>query len=722
MNPIKKMTLWHVVLSWLLALALEDTARPQAVSSPCEPSPQVKQALQRLTFDDDVRVGQKQRREQALAILRPLLRQFPDDPFVHRSYLSFVTEAMEDELDRVIADYKARLERHPDDPLSLYLHGISLIRRQSRQAATLLEKALERAPDFAPAHLALAQLYLPLKDKQKARARLESFMKLCPSSLEAYDLVSQIDDLKFLVESARRLRAALEKQADPEAISRYPILWRLEFQVRPPAEHAEARKQVEEDLKRLRALDLASNMIWLLTLRRGYEITNDTEGIRWAEDQMVRRFPHSSQAMYRFIERWRSENPRPGQNDSPEKTRTYYQALFRATEEWVRRWPDHPIPWLERLYAASQLDDVPTAELETISERLLSAYEKQSDRFYAVPPPAIQVAQLYIKRGIRIERIPELIERGVREIERRTQRYLRRDDLPDKFKEAVQSNLDYSYWQGWPILVEAYLKMNRREKAREVLFEMENYLAKQKPEESNKDRAMRQATYFESLGRLAEAENRKLDALAFYQNALLYRPGPDEKGAKESKDDLMQRAERLWKDLGGTVEGWQQAWLARRGAAPAAEPATSWEKRGTPLPDFELQDLRGRKWRLADLKGKVAFINIWATWCSPCREELPHLQKLHDRLKDRPDVLVLTLNVDTDVGLVEPYVKKNGFSFPVILAYAYVENFLGLISIPRNWVIGPDGTLLIEQVGFGGEGEKWFKEALEAIERARRSG
>jgi len=137
------------------------------------------------------------------------------------------------------------------------------------------------------------------------------------------------------------------------------------------------------------------------------------------------------------------------------------------------------------------------------------------------------------------------------------------------------------------------------------------------------------------------------------------------------------------------------------------------------LPEFELTDLAGRKWSLADLKGKVAFINLWATWCGPCRAELPYVQKLGEQLKDRKDVLVLTLNTDEEVGLVEPYMKENKFNFSVILGQAYADS-QGVNSIPRNWVVSPEGKIVFEGIGFGGSsGEDWMKRVTEMIETAR---
>ena len=87
----------------------------------------------------------------------------------------------------------------------------------------------------------------------------------------------------------------------------------------------------------------------------------------------------------------------------------------------------------------------------------------------------------------------------------------------------------------------------------------------------------------------------------------------------------------------------------------------SWDTKNTALNAFELTDLQGRNWSLADLKGKVAFINVWATWCGPCREELPYVQKLTKQLKGRNDVVVLTLNTDEEVGKVEPFMKENKY-------------------------------------------------------------
>jgi thiol-disulfide isomerase/thioredoxin len=84
------------------------------------------------------------------------------------------------------------------------------------------------------------------------------------------------------------------------------------------------------------------------------------------------------------------------------------------------------------------------------------------------------------------------------------------------------------------------------------------------------------------------------------------------------------------------------------------------------------------------LNGKVVLINLWATWCGPCNAKLPQLQKLYDQAKGRPDLQILTFNIDEDLGLVEPFVKEKGYTFPVVPAYSYVVNLLNGYAIPKT--------------------------------------
>jgi peroxiredoxin len=84
-------------------------------------------------------------------------------------------------------------------------------------------------------------------------------------------------------------------------------------------------------------------------------------------------------------------------------------------------------------------------------------------------------------------------------------------------------------------------------------------------------------------------------------------------------------------------------------------------------PDFSLESLKGDKVQLRNLKGKVIFLNFWATWCGPCKEEMPSMETLHQQLKDR-DFVFLTISVDYDgAKTVKKFMEKHRYSFPVLL-------------------------------------------------------
>ena len=119
--------------------------------------------------------------------------------------------------------------------------------------------------------------------------------------------------------------------------------------------------------------------------------------------------------------------------------------------------------------------------------------------------------------------------------------------------------------------------------------------------------------------------------------------------------------------------------------------------------------------------GKVVLINLWATWCGPCNAELPQLQKLYDQAKGRPDLQILTFNIDEDLGLVEPFVKEKGYTFPVVPAYSYVVNLLNGYAIPQNWVLSPKGDWEWTQVGYGSD-DAWVKDMLAKLDAVKAGG
>ena len=89
---------------------------------------------------------------------------------------------------------------------------------------------------------------------------------------------------------------------------------------------------------------------------------------------------------------------------------------------------------------------------------------------------------------------------------------------------------------------------------------------------------------------------------------------------------------------------------------------------GEAASDFTLRDVNGSDLTLSGLKDKVVVLSFWATWCGPCKEEMPHLQKMYDEHKD-DGLVVLSISTDDarSASRVKPYIKKMGYTFPVLL-------------------------------------------------------
>jgi peroxiredoxin len=133
-------------------------------------------------------------------------------------------------------------------------------------------------------------------------------------------------------------------------------------------------------------------------------------------------------------------------------------------------------------------------------------------------------------------------------------------------------------------------------------------------------------------------------------------------------------------------------------AAPLSQPATV--AAGKLAADFTLKDLKGDKISLASLRGKVVFLNIWATWCAPCREEMPSIESLYKDFKSKKDFVVLAVSQDTDDDTVRPFVEQNHLQFTVLLdPRNEVGERYDVNGIPETFIIGRDGRIVAHHVG-----------------------
>jgi len=140
----------------------------------------------------------------------------------------------------------------------------------------------------------------------------------------------------------------------------------------------------------------------------------------------------------------------------------------------------------------------------------------------------------------------------------------------------------------------------------------------------------------------------------------------------------------------------------------AAAPASGVEL-GARAPDFTLTDLQGQKVMLSQFRGQVVLVNFWATWCPPCREEMPSMESLHRRFKDQGLVL-LALNVDEDgAPAVIDFLKGKDYTFPILLdTGAEVQNLYQVFRFPETFVIDRNGNIVDRVIG----GRNWMSDVM----------
>ena len=116
--------------------------------------------------------------------------------------------------------------------------------------------------------------------------------------------------------------------------------------------------------------------------------------------------------------------------------------------------------------------------------------------------------------------------------------------------------------------------------------------------------------------------------------------------------------------------------------------------------DFALPDMAGRTHTLSELRGKVVFLNLWATWCPPCLAEMPSIEALHRRFRNR-DLVVLAVSEDAEgSAAVKPFVDQLGLTFPILLdPEGSLSPRYGVTGFPETFVIGRDGRVIEHFIG-----------------------
>lgn len=130
---------------------------------------------------------------------------------------------------------------------------------------------------------------------------------------------------------------------------------------------------------------------------------------------------------------------------------------------------------------------------------------------------------------------------------------------------------------------------------------------------------------------------------------------------------------------------------------------------------FDIRDENGNTISTASLKGKVVFINFWATWCPPCRAEMPSLNALYNKLKNDDNFVFLFINEDEDAGKAKRFLQSNHFSFSIKTAAGNIPDDIYSGTLPTTVVINKEGKLMMKHEGIANYNTEEFIKELKKL-------
>ena len=628
---------------------------------------------------------------------RALRDRNPKDLLAHRLLIEKIMRTLQDLpgrsslIERLRGDYRRLAQRYPKNPAYPYL--LASLEKNPDRERRLLEQAASIDPNFASGHEAMARsLYRHATPKEKVEARkhLDAFARLCPSKPKNLLVLVRFSHERAAWDAyASGLRQAITPQS--ESFEELPGLWELEFEFADPASFGALRDEVQQQIEALRKQNRVSDQKWLAAIEEGYKLVNDEAGKRWAEEERLAQFPCSWNASYARMEKnQREHGERP---EDPEAAKAWDQAMLSSIELGLRQCPDDMNLLQDRLVLLAEQDGVAPELIESTGKKILVAIG---------PIVSATVASVYIKRHVRLDTVEELLDAHRRRIDE-SWKGSQAMGMTGKDLEQMQRIHLSEIFLNQELRVQLALALKNRKRIERDLASLSETVGE--IEKSVGDARERKSLEWKQA-QLWELRAES-DALAGHDEAAL----TDYARSIESSPDnkaVHKAARELYVCVHGSDAGYD-VWLqdARSASQIASEEVMRAVRR--PLPEVNLPDLSGKRWTSADLRGKAVLLNIWATWCGPCQGELPHIQKLHESWKGGRNFRIVTVSVDENPGLIEPYVKERKYTFPVLIAGTGSFRSWAPEGIPTNYIVSPDGMIIQEQIGFGSDGDLWEK-------------
>lgn len=662
----------------------------------CEPSAAVRAVLEQSRLDGVSGLTSAERDARRIAILEKGLAHYHHDYF-----LLMARMFVEPTPDARLHWAEALHNNYPDRRVYALVHATALVGRNTPQAIEMLQ-ALEKSSEVPHAHLILAGIhyFYKFKDTEKLHADIEGFLKQCPAPLDSRTVqtIAISGTNEQMARTAAALRKRLLRESDPLLQGVWENLWRMEFKARPAAEHALIRGQIVRDLAGFQPPQGPNRLHLLMVRHTGYEILNNQPEMEKIDEQILRDYPDTDEAVRLIKDRWDKQHPSLVDEEKKDKKEkeTYYRTRLAAADEWHRRWPSNPFILWVKVGSLMHLDDATPDQLATTAQELLAAQAKNPDTSYT-RYFYFRAAEAFTKSKMHLDQVTQLVQDGYRIGIEAEEPYLRDDRITEGILAIYRDRVTYLTLERAEDLLKYYEATNRLEKVPEIDNQLKAV-----------DASANLREWLLNLpARAAEIQGRKLDALFLYRAAM-------EAHTPQSGDpDLpADRLEVLWKALGGTPATFGLFDVKKTTQTVGAV----WERPRNPMPAFTVAGLDGKTQKLTDWEGKTLLINVWATWCPPCREELPQVQQLYDKLKERKDVVLLSFNVDEDVTKIGPYLQRTNYTFPVFLGKD-VMLAVEQGGIPQTWVVNSRGKLIWVLTGTASDWQKVVADKLEEVQK-----
>lgn len=710
----------RISIGFIILLVMPIGSAAQFSAQSCEAPQSTREILEKLRIPEDPRKPAAERKAQKLEQLQKGLEGAPENIFLHEVYQDLKIGRIGDQREAVIEEYEKLLAKYPHDPVFLYLAARAQYSLDTKRAIEYLEQALLLAPKFGLPHLLLAQIYSAsaFSDPAKVAQYLDRFSDLCPSSVRIFPDLRWSKDRELISRTVTRVRKALDGRTDADAEGTYPVLWTLEAALERSDNQAENLKRILKDVELLQGKQFARNTAWLSAFETAADVCDRPALAREAQNEFALLFPNSTSALWLAISKQSEENPYPRNNPTTEQMQMYWRREREIELTFARKWPGVvSVAWSALSAAANDESATPQMISEAVDlfERALN---QDPEGGWSSPPAAIDAAEELIERRVRLEDVPALVRAGF-ELTDRIYSNDAKSDLYVGHAESAAASRDSWYLYGYFPLAEALTRLGQLPSAEDTLLQIEDKIENTRPREGASsaikfEHAEMEARFWYLKGLYDEAEDRKLDALINYRNSIA--TFPVRRPRLDRRDEVMQDAQRLWKQLGGTTQGWND-WAAQntlRNFYAGSGKGNAWSELARAKPAFVFTDSLGNQWRPEELSKKVTFVNLWASWCGPCRAELPYVEKLYQHFKGRGDVVVLALNIDDNPKAMDVALKELRVALPSVAANSFAYEVLPTMALPANWIITPSKTEMFDARSATLEG--WLDEAIKACE------